>query len=408
MQQYPPRHCVSVAPSCVGEGAGGDRRSLLSSPECSSATEAPPSVSRRLRRRIGIQVDAVAYYLPGKTALGVPVRKGVVAVDPKLIPLGTKLHVPGYGPGLAADVGTAIKGRIIDLWFPTTAKAAKLGPAHRHDHDLPVAVTPSSAASGTQFPMRAARAALVVLAVGAGASGSVGIDGSRGSARARRRARAGSSRAGRRPGPDGGDRGRPANGRDGVREERQPLAPPGFGREARRFAHGAPGSRAAFPVPHGGRRRRRTLGAASGTATSASSATATRRSRERTSTAWPGDSRRRGFGASRVASSGTTRISTRDATGSAGSARTSASSRHRCRRSRSRAFPSPARTARPLPLLARSRKLWSNEASPSADARARAEHRPSPSPSPSTSRNSCRGSSGGWTQTATTSSPRWC
>ena len=74
-----------------------------------------------------LKVDAVAYYLPGKTALGVPVRKGVVAVDPKLIPLGTKLHVPGYGPGLAADVGYAIKGRVIDLWFPSTAKARSWG-----------------------------------------------------------------------------------------------------------------------------------------------------------------------------------------------------------------------------------------------------------------------------------------
>lgn len=74
-----------------------------------------------------LTVDAVAYYLPGKTALGVPVQKGVVAVDPKLIPLGTKLHVPGYGPGLAADVGHAIKGRIIDLWFPSTEKARAWG-----------------------------------------------------------------------------------------------------------------------------------------------------------------------------------------------------------------------------------------------------------------------------------------
>ena len=74
-----------------------------------------------------LKVDAVAYYLPGKTALGVPVAKGVVAVDPKLIPLGTKLHVPGYGPGLAADVGYAIKGRVIDLWFPSTAKARNWG-----------------------------------------------------------------------------------------------------------------------------------------------------------------------------------------------------------------------------------------------------------------------------------------
>ena len=74
-----------------------------------------------------IKVDAVAYYLPGKTALGVPVRMGVVAVDPHLIPLGTKLHVPGYGPSLAADVGTAIKGPIIDLWFPSTAEARDWG-----------------------------------------------------------------------------------------------------------------------------------------------------------------------------------------------------------------------------------------------------------------------------------------
>jgi 3D (Asp-Asp-Asp) domain-containing protein len=74
-----------------------------------------------------LKVDAVAYHLPGKTALGVPVRKGVVAVDPRLIPLGTKLHVPGYGRSLAADVGYAIKGRIIDLWFPSTAKAREWG-----------------------------------------------------------------------------------------------------------------------------------------------------------------------------------------------------------------------------------------------------------------------------------------
>jgi 3D (Asp-Asp-Asp) domain-containing protein len=74
-----------------------------------------------------LKVDAVAYHLPGSTALGIPVRKGVVAVDPKLIPLGTRMHVPGYGRALAADVGYAIKGRIIDLWFPSTAKARAWG-----------------------------------------------------------------------------------------------------------------------------------------------------------------------------------------------------------------------------------------------------------------------------------------
>jgi 3D (Asp-Asp-Asp) domain-containing protein len=85
------------------------------------AAEAQTGTGYRLR------VDAVAYHLPGRTALGIPVRRGVVAVDPRLIPLGTKLHVPGYGPGIAADVGHAIKGRIIDLWMPNDAAARSWG-----------------------------------------------------------------------------------------------------------------------------------------------------------------------------------------------------------------------------------------------------------------------------------------
>ena len=72
-------------------------------------------------------MDAVAYHLPGKTASGLPVRKGVVAVDPDLIPLGTRLFVPGYGRAVAADVGGAIKGRIIDLWMPNDAQARRWG-----------------------------------------------------------------------------------------------------------------------------------------------------------------------------------------------------------------------------------------------------------------------------------------
>ena len=77
--------------------------------------------------RYRIVVDAVAYHLPGRTASGLPCAKGVVAVDPRVIPLGTPLVVPGYGPAIAADVGTAIKGRIIDLWMPTDAAARKWG-----------------------------------------------------------------------------------------------------------------------------------------------------------------------------------------------------------------------------------------------------------------------------------------
>lgn len=72
-------------------------------------------------------VDAVAYHLPGTTASGLPVGVGVIAVDPDVIPLGTRVFVPGYGPAVAADVGSAIIGNIIDLWMPSTAAARAWG-----------------------------------------------------------------------------------------------------------------------------------------------------------------------------------------------------------------------------------------------------------------------------------------
>ncbi|HEX6303520.1 MAG TPA: ubiquitin-like domain-containing protein [Anaerolineales bacterium] len=51
------------------------------------------------------------------TASGLPLRKGLVAVDPTYIPLGTRLYIPGYGEALAADTGGGVNGRIIDLGY---------------------------------------------------------------------------------------------------------------------------------------------------------------------------------------------------------------------------------------------------------------------------------------------------
>jgi 3D (Asp-Asp-Asp) domain-containing protein len=72
-------------------------------------------------------VSATCYDLPGKTATGMPVGRGVVAVDPSVIPLGSKLYIPGYGNGVAADIGGGIRGNIIDLWYPTYAECAAWG-----------------------------------------------------------------------------------------------------------------------------------------------------------------------------------------------------------------------------------------------------------------------------------------
>jgi 3D (Asp-Asp-Asp) domain-containing protein len=51
------------------------------------------------------------------TATGTKAVKGAIAVDPKVIKMGTRMYIPGYGNGRAEDVGGAIKGNIIDLCF---------------------------------------------------------------------------------------------------------------------------------------------------------------------------------------------------------------------------------------------------------------------------------------------------
>lgn len=51
------------------------------------------------------------------TATGMRAGYGVIAVDPKVIPLRSKVYIPGYGPAIAGDTGGAIKGNIIDLGF---------------------------------------------------------------------------------------------------------------------------------------------------------------------------------------------------------------------------------------------------------------------------------------------------
>ena len=60
--------------------------------------------------------------LDDHTASGMKAQHGVVAVDPRVIPLGTRLNVEGYGNCIAGDTGSAIKGNRIDLCFDTLAE----------------------------------------------------------------------------------------------------------------------------------------------------------------------------------------------------------------------------------------------------------------------------------------------
>lgn len=62
-----------------------------------------------------------------RTATGTGVYRGIVAVDPRVIPLGTRLYIEGYGPAVAADTGGAIRGNRIDLGFGSRAEALQFG-----------------------------------------------------------------------------------------------------------------------------------------------------------------------------------------------------------------------------------------------------------------------------------------
>lgn len=66
--------------------------------------------------------DGNCFGCSGKTYSGTLVRHGTLAVDPSLIPLGTRVYIPGYGMGKAEDIGGGIKGERIDLGFEDVSK----------------------------------------------------------------------------------------------------------------------------------------------------------------------------------------------------------------------------------------------------------------------------------------------
>lgn len=98
-------------------------------------------LQKRLSDHKSVKVTATGYYAgvestgkkPGDKAYGitysgVKVRRGLVstiAADPRVFPIGTILFIPGYGYGVVADTGSAIKGRKLDLYFDTKKQIYK-------------------------------------------------------------------------------------------------------------------------------------------------------------------------------------------------------------------------------------------------------------------------------------------
>ncbi|MDR3541918.1 MAG: 3D domain-containing protein [Desulfosporosinus sp.] len=80
-----------------------------------------------------LNVESTAYtYTGNKTATGLTAREGLIAVDPKIIAMGSKVYVEGYGYAIAADTGGDIRGNRIDVFFSTLRQCLDWGrkPVH--------------------------------------------------------------------------------------------------------------------------------------------------------------------------------------------------------------------------------------------------------------------------------------
>ncbi|MES9758462.1 LysM peptidoglycan-binding domain-containing protein [Priestia megaterium] len=105
-----------------------------STPSTSTPAPAPAQESKSVSKEITVEATAYTAYCAGCsgiTATGIDLRSNpnrkVIAVDPRVIPLGSRVYVEGYGTAIAADTGGAIKGNKIDVLLPSQKEALKWG-----------------------------------------------------------------------------------------------------------------------------------------------------------------------------------------------------------------------------------------------------------------------------------------
>ncbi len=74
--------------------------------------------------------SASAYCFSGRTATGQAVRRGLIAADPRVLKLGSKVYIsagPWSGTYTVSDTGGAIKGKRVDIWVPGCSEARRFG-----------------------------------------------------------------------------------------------------------------------------------------------------------------------------------------------------------------------------------------------------------------------------------------
>lgn len=107
-------------------------------PPTTTAPPAPPTTAAAPPTTVSVAVVSAqgrylgtfvvtCYDLGGHTATGATPSTSTVAVDPRVIPLGTRINIAGVGERIAQDTGGAIRGNRLDIWEPTYSQCAAWG-----------------------------------------------------------------------------------------------------------------------------------------------------------------------------------------------------------------------------------------------------------------------------------------
>jgi 3D (Asp-Asp-Asp) domain-containing protein len=133
IQQHPVLDVAGQMPEAMGSTLPAED-SVGTSPAPSAGNSTPSNASLPATTSdSGVESQtytATAYSLRGRTASGKPVSRGLIAADPSVLPLGSRVKVEAgswSGEYLVADTGGAVKGRRIDIWTPTTREALQFG-----------------------------------------------------------------------------------------------------------------------------------------------------------------------------------------------------------------------------------------------------------------------------------------
>ena len=133
----PNQQTIPAASPATGTTAPTEAKDTISAVPADSTAESVTAapVAKNVAKNIEPVVlaetyTATAYSLRGRTASGKPVARGVIAADPRVLPLGTRVRIDAgefSGEYVVADTGGAVKGRRVDIWTPTAREAMRFG-----------------------------------------------------------------------------------------------------------------------------------------------------------------------------------------------------------------------------------------------------------------------------------------